>query len=463
MKLTIKNLIVSGVLLIATASCSFFETDKAIDPNAPSVDAYLTNPNLGQINELVTGLQFSMRGTTATVMGNFYRIGAGIGREAYQSVSSDSRWQTEILGTIPIDPAGIFNVSYNGFAATRRRAEIFIKSTETSNSLSAEEKLGAKGFANTVKAYVLLNQLNLQGKNGIRITFTDLNAPGDGLKPGKFVSYEEALAEIKKIVDEGDTQLAGAGNAFAFTLTSGYTGFNTPANFRKFNRAIAARVAMYQKDFPSMLTAVNASFLSLNGSLIAGPVFTFSITAGDIPNPFFKVVNDNNTPDVVHPSFITEAEVGDKRVTSKTRLRATPRAVAAIPGKTYAYEVALYTANTQSAPIIKNEELVLMYAEANIQTGNLAEAVKALDVVRVAAGLPTLAVAKPTVVSSKDLLITELLNQRRYSLFFEGHRWFDMRRYNLLATLPLDAPSHKVYELMPRPQSEVDWDVRNPQ
>jgi hypothetical protein len=47
-----------------------------------------------------------------------------------------------------------------------------------------------------------------------------------------------------------------------------------------------------------------------------------------------------------------------------------------------------------------------------------------------------------------------MLNQRRYSLFFEGHRWVDMRRYNKLAELPIDRPNDDVWTLMPIPQTE---------
>jgi hypothetical protein len=129
----------------------------------------------------------------------------------------------------------------------------------------------------------------------------------------------------------------------------------------------------------------------------------------------------------------------------------------------FPYEVSMYASNTSNFSIIRNEELVLMYAEAMIQTNKLADAVKALDLVRTSSGLQALATAKPTIVANKDLLIDEVLNQRRYSLFFEGHRWFDMRRYNRLDKLPNDATNHKVYDKMPRLQSEVDWDLRNPQ
>jgi len=47
-----------------------------------------------------------------------------------------------------------------------------------------------------------------------------------------------------------------------------------------------------------------------------------------------------------------------------------------------------------------------------------------------------------------------MLNQRRYSLFGEGHRWIDMRRYNRLNTLPIDRPGDDVWEEFPIPATE---------
>ncbi|MDR3188492.1 MAG: RagB/SusD family nutrient uptake outer membrane protein [Prevotellaceae bacterium] len=122
---------------------------------------------------------------------------------------------------------------------------------------------------------------------------------------------------------------------------------------------------------------------------------------------------------------------------------------------------------TQSSPvsILRNEELILIYAEAKIHTstGTLADAVAALNKIRTAAGLQDIATAKPDIINDKEALIDELLNQRRYSLYGEGHRWFDARRYGRLAQLPNDLPTHHVYEQMVRPYSEYQWDAKHPQ
>jgi starch-binding outer membrane protein, SusD/RagB family len=89
-----------------------------------------------------------------------------------------------------------------------------------------------------------------------------------------------------------------------------------------------------------------------------------------------------------------------------------------------------------------------------LQEDNLTATVETLDRIRTSHGLQPLAIAKPSVLTSTNELIGELLNQRRYSLWYEGHRRVDMRRYNKLAELPLDLAGDKVYPQMVKPTDE---------
>lgn len=459
-----KRTLYHSLLLISLTrlitACHFFEVDNTIDPNNPGVESILTNASRIQINQLGVGVQSVMRNG----LSNFYNVSGSIGREVYVLASTELTWTTELLGTTNggLSATTLFNGYYNDFSQTRRRAEIFRLSAENAapGVLTDAEKQGIRGFVNTVKAHAMLNTLNMQYKNGIRLTFTDLYSPGDLLKPGPFASYEAGLTEIRRLLDEGVTQLNAGGTAFAFTMTSGYAGFNTPATYVKFNRALAARTAMYQKDWNGMLTTLSGSFLNLTGSLTTGPVFTFSTTSGDLTNPFYQQLNTTGSPIVAQNSFVTDAEAGDTRVSKKVTKRTSARNLNGILGN---YDVSLYPTSTTPVSIIRNEELILMQAEAMIQTGKLAEAVTALDRIRTSAGLQPLATAKPTILSNRDALIDELLTQRRYSLFFEGHRWFDMRRYGRLDRLPNDQPNHTVYEQLIRPFAEIQWDAKNPQ
>jgi hypothetical protein len=459
--LKIKPALLFAGALMVLQGCSVFENKEVVDPNSPSVESVLTNANASQLNQLGIGVQSAMRNGFS----NLRLVAGSIGREIYNLSSTETTWVTELLGTTNggFNNNTGFNGSYNDFSQTRRRAEIFQRSGTNSTFITEAQKNGIRGFANTVQAWTMLKNINMQYQNGIRISFSDLNAPGDLLKPGPFVTYAAGLTEIKRLLDLGATQLNAAGTTFAFTMTSGWAGFTTPTDFRKFNRAVAAEVCIYQKDWAGANTALSESFFTLTGPLTTGPVFTFSTAAGDQTNSAFKAKNDIASPVVAQAKFISEAEAGDTRVTAKTAKRTTARSFAGLVGE---YDVFMYATNTSPVSIMRNEELVLIYAEAQIQLGTvagLAEGVKALNVIRVSAGLPVLAVAKPAILTDKDALITEMLNQRRYSLFYEGHRWFDMRRYDLLATLPNDLPTAKVYTQLIRPFAEVQWDLKNPQ
>jgi hypothetical protein len=240
--------------------------------------------------------------------------------------------------------------------------------------------------------------------------------------------------------------------------------FQAISNFKKFNRAVAARVAMYQKDWAGVLAALNESYLDLTGSLTAGPKYVFSTAANDVANTMFVAANNNNNPFVVFNEVIAEAEAGDRRIfgaTAKVGQRTNQRSSGAF---TSTHEVRMYTSNTSSASIIRNEELILMYAEAKAQqntAGTMAEAITAINRIRTAYSLAPYAGAV-----TRDALIDEILKQRRYSLFWEGHRWFDMRRYNRLADIKpsgtISGNNYVVFEAMARPDAEVQWDKQNP-
>lgn len=456
-------------MLASVISCkkNYFEVATEIDPNNPPVALYLSNANTVQINQLGVGLQAVLR----SAFQDFGRVTGTVGREVIYSASTDNRYFTELLGTNVAqygganaganDPAGIFNTYYNAYSQTRRRAEQYIIAANNTSAITAQQKSAIAGFAKTLQAYVTLNLANMQGKNGIRESFTDLLSPGDQLKPSKFGTYTSALVVCKKYADDGLAALNAGGTSFPFDVNSGFAGFSTVADFKKFNRAIAARIAMYQTDWAGVNTALTQSYLDLTGNLQNGPRFLFSTAPNDVINGLFHVLNSSGAPFVVFNEFIADAEAGDTRVFgagAKVKMRTSPRNSGAFVST---LDVSLYANNTSSASVIRNEELVLMYAEANAQTSNFPAAQSALNLIRTVYGLPAYSGALTT-----NALIDEVLKQRRYSLFFEGHRWFDMRRYNKLALIQpqgtIGGNSFVVFQAMSRPDAEVQWDIANP-
>jgi starch-binding outer membrane protein, SusD/RagB family len=466
----IKIFIATVLILSSALSCkkASYELEPNLDPNGAPVLLYLKDANRAQIGQLGLGLQSALR----SGLTDFIRNTSTVGREVIFSASTDNRYFTELLGTNTAqytgtsaganDPAGIFNTYYFAYSQTRRRAEQFILASQNTSSITNEEKKAVEGFAKTLQAYVTLNLSNMQGKNGIRESFSDLLTPGDLLKPSKFGTYASALTLCKKYADDGLAALNAAGSAaFPFKVNSGFSAFSSVADFKKFNRAIAARIAMYQSDWAGMSTALSQSYLDLTGNLSNGPTFIFSTAANDFINGVFHVPNSNGAPFVAFNEVIAAAEPGDKRIFgagAKVAARTSPRQSAAF---TSTHDVVMYATNTSSISIIRNEELVLMYAESKAQTGDFAAAKSAIDLIRTTNGLSAYGGAL-----AKDDLINEVLNQRRLSLFFEGHRWFDMRRYSRLAQITpqgsISGNNYAVFEAMSRPDAEVQWDKANP-
>ncbi len=102
-------------------------------------------------------------------------------------------------------------------------------------------------------------------------------------------------------------------------------------------------------------------------------------------------------------------------------------------------------------PIIRNEELILLRAEARFFTANASGALADINYIRGRAGL-----GARGAFADNAAFVTELLLQRRYALMFEGHRWVDVRRFGRITTLPLDVPSHIRAVWQPIPQAECD-------
>lgn len=476
----------TAVLLFGAMGCDkgIFEVDEStIDPNLVAEEVVLGNPSKAQIIQLSKGLESAMR----SGHNDFIASSGTVGREIISSRSTDNRYYTELLGTDVAnfnganDPAGIFNGYYAAFSATRRRAELLVRTANNATSISAGEKKAVEGFARTIQAYVTLNLLNMQGKNGIRETFEDLNAPGDLLKPGKFGTYASGLALVRKYAEDGLAALNAATNfpvpdpAKDQALGAGFLGINPPpkksgiaemnfddvASFKKFNRAVAARIALYQADWNALPGILAASFMNLSGSLTLGPKFVWSTAANDFTNTLFVTPNNNGSPYVVFNEVIAAAEPGDTRFFgpgAKVGARTTPRQSGAFVST---HEVRMFGSNISPSPIIKNEELILILAEARAELGQFTEAKAAIDIIRVAYGL-----APYSGALTKDALIDEVLKQRRFSLFFEGHRWFDMRRRGRLAQITpqgtIGSQTFVVFEAMARPDAEVQWDLRNP-
>lgn len=396
------------------------------NPNSPSVES-------ATLRTLIAGAEAGMRVDYAIYLQEV----SVVGREAYYFEPADPRYTGELL-TGEIDPGGfLLNRPWSARYNVVKNATILIDKVASSD-LNTAEQAGINGFAGTIIAYQLLLNLNLMDENGIKLDFSGVL--------DNFATKDESFTAIEKYLDDAATDLGNAGSSFWFELSSGFAGYDTPATFLTFNRAIRARVAVYQQDWAAALTALDASFLDAAGSLNEGVYHVYSSGAGDQINEIYENPEASFVKFMVHPSFEADADTNDTRLDAKSFKRGTSTLFNEL---TSDRSVTIVTGSSDPLPIIRNEELILLRAEANIGSGNYTLAQADIDIIRAEYGLA--ASVTLTATNAVDLLLYE----KRYSLFCEGHRWVDMRNYSKLGDLPTDLPAHAVPTNFPRPETEV--------
>lgn len=443
MKNIFKKISIIGSLVLgvaATTSCTF---DEVVDPNAPSLGGVQQNATVGQLNELVVGIESTMRnglGIETTASGT-------LAREMYV-FDADPRNTGDLLGKngIDLDNNSFYSVAqWNGNYRAIRNTNILLNAIGNTESIEETERNGYAGFAKTIQAYELIQILKSYG-----MARTDV---ADELNLGPILGFDAAIADVRALLDEANTNLNGAGSDFIFPL-AGFSG--SVSDFQEFNRGVAALAAVYAGDGNGALTALASSSLNLGASTLAdlnaGPKHVFSQQANDQTNPVFKGPSTPDNPNngdqiIVHPSFIADADPGDDRVARKTAPRPDPSTQDDLTGN---FETRLYATNVTPIDLLRNEELILIYAEASIIAGRPGDAVTALNVIRnVSGGLDNYMGA-----TTNDALTDELLKQRRYSLWSENHRMFDLRRYNRSDMLPIDRAGDQIFNVFPIPLSE---------
>ena len=246
-----------GVILLALCWTSC-EVEPIFDPNNPSIGGITQNASLGEIQNLVDGTEAAMRSD----LNNYFDGICVIGREYYRYSTSDPRFTSDLLGkgSAVLDNNTFYTT--NPFDARYRvvkNAHILIEAlTNTTASMTEEQRKAGIAYAKTIKAHELLMVFNQQYDNGVRVDVAD----PDNLGP--FLDKDASLNAIQTLLDEANTDLKGNTASFPFNTTL-YS--KVASEFSKFNRALAARVAVYRKDWNLANTALTESFYSLTGNL----------------------------------------------------------------------------------------------------------------------------------------------------------------------------------------------------
>jgi starch-binding outer membrane protein, SusD/RagB family len=436
-----------ALLLLAalgTGACSF---DLNTNPNSP--DLIGENPSRSQVSATANGMLISLRQEFAD-----FALDLGIlGREAYRFDGSDPRFTGELLAG-PLDPGGgafggdHWAEEFNSIRAGNNLLAVL----PSAQALSAEEQSATSGYVKTIQALDFLMILDTHTQDSIPIDVgTDVTAA-----PAPFVTNAAAFARVVQLLDEAQAELAAGGSAFPFALPPGFAGFDTPATFAQFNRGLRARVAVYQNQFADALTALSASFIDPASDLQRGVYMSYGTGAGDFANSLS--IDPQSGENFVHPSIRAGAQLQTDGVSLDQRFldKTVPRPGQSSGGLSSDLGWIRYPSPSSPIPIIKNEELILLRAEANIGLNDLTSALNDINTIRTLSGnLPPLGS-----LGTPDAALTELLYNKTYSLLYEGgHRWIDARHYNRLNTLPIDRPTadppDAIFSTLPIPNAET--------
>ena len=199
--------------------------------------------------------------------------------------------------------------------------------------------------------------------------------------PAPIVSEAELYNHIANLLDEARSELAGAA-AWPVSVPGGLSDFDAPQSFLMLNRALKARTEVQRNNWSAALQALSESFLDADRALDYGAYHNWSVNSGDMVNPA-------NRPDLLwaNTRFRDEAQLradGSRTCASRTSSKSSPTYQLLEVASDLQYT--LYEKPGDPFVWVKNEELVLLRAEANLAMGDRDKAIEDINLVRMASG-----------------------------------------------------------------------------
>jgi hypothetical protein len=449
-------------MLVLTASLGLVSCSDPVIPN-------YNNPVPPSVISTQSELQSQATGIAAGDRENHafqILIMETMGRDAYRIDAADPRYINNPLGQFN-PSAFISNFLWNSHYKTIRSANDLINAMAGSSVVSAAQKAGTFGYAETFKAHQYMRLIEMRDTIGVPIS---LGKEGQ-LDPIR--CKPAVLTYISAALDSASDSLKAGGASFAFVLPSGFSSngtFDTPAGYLKFNRGLKGKNQVYRgfinyakngtidaAALNNAITAIDASFADVNGNYRDGVYHLYSTSSGDLVNQNF-----DNSVYRANPKVVSEAEAGDARL---SKVRQVNGATISTEGVSSDILFNSPTGPTSPLPLLINEELLLVKAEALWGLNRDAEALAIVNAVRTKSG----GFATPLLLGSyagpnRTNLLREILKQKRYSLLFESpSRAIDYRMFGLWSELGLERTGLPTPTIGPMvvPIPEAESNARN--
>lgn len=418
--------------MIVAAAVAFTACDSALvtDPTA-SIDSETAVSNARGVELALNGayrsLQFGSRE-----------------RAAYPDLYADN---LDFTGTFQTDREfGLRNIAPSNGALTTlwadayngiNRANNVLAGIPEASDLTAAHAAEYRGAALFIRAALYLDLVRWFG--GVPLVLE----PSKGVGPESLVSratVDEVYARIVQDLEEAAGLLPAARAQGKATKGAA--------------DALAARAYLDVGNYAKAREKANAvlanSAYSLPGNFRT--IYTTKHSSESIYEVHFTVNNGNSLAFWFFPQelggrwgFSPTAELFGLYEASDTRRDAS---ISITANKRFIFKYPRISTEDDNLVLIRLAEMYLIRAEANARTGAADATVLAdINVLRARAG------ATPLNVSGQAALLNAILNERRLELAFEGHRFFDLRRFGQ-ATSKLQLDTNRL--LLPIPQAERD-------
>src|SRR5688500_3923319 len=449
---------------VALAGCQ--DSTGTLPLDAPVIESITSRPLVrSSLQTLATGVLAQDR---AGVVGTpTYLVLAPImGRTAIRLDPSEPRYVGETLAANPDPGSFAGGGGFGGFYTAIRAANSLLAALPgaAEGSFTPAEVNATKGFIKTIIGLDYMRLIELRDTVGIPI-----QDPADTEVISAVSCKTPVLNFIAATLDEANADLIAAGQttALPFVLPTGFTAFgrnySTVNNIQRFNRAVKGKVSVYRaidRKAPSSARAAEA-FTELTfalGGAAPGGVAPSTFSFG----PYYRFViggseaTPNNISDTrlrLNTLVQSQLQPGDTRGSKIV-------AASAVSGQgllfstniTCAFCLANTTNQERPLGILRDEELVLLRAQAYIETGNFAAATADINSVRTAYGL-----APHAVFATKAAAIAAVVYEKRYSLLMEGPQSLvDLREYGLLSSFRKETATDPYNAAFPLSRAELN-------
>lgn len=444
---------------VAVAACKDNPTVAPIDAPTTSAIKSIT-PSTLQL--LVIGVTAQDRAAYAST--TVLTLSGILARDVYRIDASEPRYVGETLGG-QADPGSF--AGGGGFAAfyTAARAanDLLIKlKTTPTDSFTTQELAATRGFLRTMKALDYYRVIELRDTVGIPLqTDTPLELTPIYCKP-HVLTYIAALLDSAN----ADFATAGAATKLPSKLPGGFSDFgrdyNEVGNLILFNRALKGKVDFYRAidrtaPQPALLTTAIAELTQALDGAAPGAVTGAALAKG-IYYRFDPVVDKlknlrSDSKIAANPKLADSIPVTDAR-RSKLVARSNLAGQGLSSRFTFSFSVPSSTNENLPISLIRDEEIVLLRAQAEIEANQLANALLDINAVHLTYNATPVA-AFATVATGRSAVLFE----KRLSLLFEGpQRLVDLRAYGYLnaSHFAAELPGDPFNNAFPIPRGELN-------